>query len=178
MSLNPPPAVPESISRDEGRPTLALPALLEEAFIKHYAYAARLAYMLCGDPPTAEDIAHEALARSAPKLGDLPSEGVRPYLRRTLINLALSARRLQTRIALDEGHLESLEAPEVSPADQDIWSAVCALPARQRACVVLRFFEDLTESETASVLGCAVGTVKSQTSKALKKLRKEIAHES
>ena len=52
-----------------------------------------------------------------------------------------------------------------------MWQALGRLPARQRAVVVLRFYEDLTETDTAELLGCSVGTVKSQCSKALAKLR-------
>jgi DNA-directed RNA polymerase specialized sigma24 family protein len=60
-----------------------------------------------------------------------------------------------------------------------IWPLVCALPERQRAVVVLRYYEDLTETETAEILGCAVGTVKSQTHDAIRALRRglEAAHE-
>ena len=53
----------------------------------------------------------------------------------------------------------------------DLWAAMERLPRRMRAVIVLRFFEDLTEAQTADVLGCSVGTVKSQASKALAKLR-------
>jgi len=53
-----------------------------------------------------------------------------------------------------------------------LWPLVCALPERQRSVVVLRYYEDLTESETADVLGCAVGTVKSQAHDAMRALRR------
>ena len=59
-----------------------------------------------------------------------------------------------------------------------VWMQVCALPPRQRAALVLRYYEDLTETETAEVLGCSVGTVKSQVSDALANLRKRVGPES
>lgn len=78
------------------------------------------------------------------------------------------------------GELATEELPERTPASDhsettsaahDLWRAMDALPRRQRAEIVLRYFEDLTERETAEMLDCSVGTVKSQTSKALSKLR-------
>jgi len=57
-----------------------------------------------------------------------------------------------------------------------MWKAVLQLPTRQRACVVLRYYEDLTERETAAVMGCSVGTVKSQSAKALARLGEALGH--
>ena len=77
------------------------------------------------------------------------------------------------------GELATAELPErgtddtadAITAEHDLWAAMGRLPRRQRAVVVLRYFEDLTEVQTADALGCSVGTVKSQASKALAKLR-------
>ena len=59
-------------------------------------------------------------------------------------------------------------------SDYGLWTEIVALPLRQRACLVLRYYEDLSEIEVATLLGCSVGTVKSQTSRALTKLRKAV----
>jgi DNA-directed RNA polymerase specialized sigma24 family protein len=70
-----------------------------------------------------------------------------------------------------EGH-----AIDVGVLDRSLlWPLVCALPVRQRAVIVLRYYEDLTEAQIADVLGCAPGTVKSQTSAAMKALRRALA---
>ena len=63
------------------------------------------------------------------------------------------------------------DASAASDDSHDLWAAMGRLPRRQRAVVVLRYVEDLTEAQTAELLGCSVGTVKSQTSKALARLR-------
>ena len=58
-----------------------------------------------------------------------------------------------------------------------LWQAVLRLPRQQRACLVLRYYEDLTEPATAQALGCSVGSVKSHTNRALARLRKELDHD-
>jgi RNA polymerase sigma factor (sigma-70 family) len=99
-----------------------------------------------------------------------------PYLRRIAVNLWKNRLR---RLALEARHrnAEPATAPDPDPERTAVWTAVQTLPARQRATVVLRYYEDLTEAEIARVMGCSIGTVKSQTAKALTKLEQELADE-
>ena len=72
------------------------------------------------------------------------------------------------------GSAQARKPPESGVVDRDaVWAAVQSLPVRQRAVIVLRYYEDLSEAEIAQVLGCSRGTVKSQASAALKNLRGE-----
>jgi RNA polymerase sigma-70 factor (sigma-E family) len=155
---------------------------LRAAFEAHYERLVRLCSLLAGRREDAEDIVQEAfarLARDTGKLMSLPPEAVEPYLRRTAVNVWKNRWR---RLRVEHQHRQT--AGEVTGAEDrvglsfeerdDVWRAVLMLPPRQRACLVLRYYEDLTERDTARALGCSVGTVKSQTSKALAQLRKEV----
>lgn len=132
----------------------------------------RTAYLLTHDHALAEDLLQTALAKawfSWSRIEGRPE----PYVRKILVNTYASWWRRKWN-----GEQAYAEPPEPSPTttedpDQhhDIWEALGHLPRRQRAVIVLRFEEDLTEAETARVLGISVGTVKSQTSKALAALR-------
>jgi len=104
-----------------------------------------------------------------------------PYVRRMLVNAAVDRWRLLRRRPelpfASDGMLPAvaeLAGPDMTAtlADQDLlWRALASLPSGQRAVLVLRYYEDLTEAQTAAVLGCTVGSVKTQTSRALTKLR-------
>ena len=144
---------------------------LDDLFRDQYPALVRLAVAMTGDRDTAEDLAQEAFARAWPRIPRLRDPSAAPlYLRRTLINLA---RRGYQRRALDV-RARLHRADPTSDRDvvetMTVVAALQLLPARQRACVVLRFYEDLTEQATAQVLGVSVGTVKSQVHKALKRL--------
>lgn len=135
----------------------------------------RAAWLLTGDWAAAEDLVQTALVRAWPhwrRLDDEPA--AEAYVRRVMLNAYLSARRRRWRGETPTADLPEQPAPA---ADADLRGAlvdaVRRLPRRQRAVVVLRFFDDLTEAQAASVLGCSVGTVKSQTSKALAGLRRD-----
>jgi RNA polymerase sigma-70 factor (sigma-E family) len=136
----------------------------------------RTAYLLTGSRQDAEDLLQEALLRLARSWSRIDRETpVDGYLRRTLINLRTSnwrKRRIRSISVSDVPEISAHEAAiEDLPERQAIWLAPAELPPRMRAVLVLRFYEDLSEAESAAVLGCSVGTVKSQTSRALAKLR-------
>ena len=145
-------------------------------FAHHQPYVIRLAYLLCGDAHRAEDATAEAFARVYPhwRRGAVLDE--RAYLRRAVVNeirsrgrrSVLERREGERRTALGRGD----RATEEQVVDRELLlEALQRLPARQRAVVVLRFYEDLTEAATAEVLGMRIGTVKSQTSRAMDRLR-------
>ncbi len=133
----------------------------------------RTAYLLTHDHALAEDLLQTALAKAWFAWGRV-EDHPEAYVRRILVNTYATwwRRRWNGELATEE--LPERAAPQATDtveAGHDLWRAMERLPRRQRAVVVLRYFEDLTEAQTADVLGCAVGTVKSQASKALAKLR-------
>lgn len=137
----------------------------------------RTAYLLTGEPALAEDLLQTALAKAWPAWGRI--EGApQAYVRRVLVNTYATwwRRRWNGEVstgALPEqqhGHGAHVATGQVDDR-ADLWDALGRLPKRQRAAVVLRFYEDLSEAETAAILQCSIGTVKSQTSRALAKLR-------
>jgi RNA polymerase sigma-70 factor (sigma-E family) len=135
----------------------------------------RSAYLLVQDDGLAEDLVQTALTKAWFAWARI--EDPEAYVRRIMVTTATSWwRRRWTRETPAEQPLAHAEAPADPRLDrlaegQDLWTAIGHLPRRQRAVVVLRFVEDRTEAEVASLLGCSVGTVKSQCSKALAKLR-------
>lgn len=148
------------------------------AFEKHYIPLLRLCALLSGSRAEAEDIVQEAFVKVAPKIGELEQEAIGPYLRRIVVNLWRNQRRrLATEIRALGRLWVARSVVEGSTEEHDeVWRLVFHLPPRRRACVVLRYYEDLPEAEVAAVLGCSVGTVKSQTSRALATLQKELEH--
>jgi RNA polymerase sigma-70 factor (sigma-E family) len=138
---------------------------------------ARLAYLMSGDKATAEDIVAEAFARSWTPWRHGTVDELGPYVRRTVVNLCLQGQR---RRFLERRAIERVRARPEARSDEpgdavahllDLRRALLALSVEHRAVVVLRFFADLSEEETADVLQLPIGTVKSRTSRALKALR-------
>ena len=132
----------------------------------------RFAFLLVGDHGHAEDLLQTALFRTA-RRWRTARERPGAYTRRTLVNLVKDRARTTHR-RVGEASLE-WDAPAAGPGpieDRDVLLQACRrLPARQRATLVLRFFEDLSVEQTAAILRCSAGTVKSQTHKALAALR-------
>jgi RNA polymerase sigma-70 factor (sigma-E family) len=132
----------------------------------------RTAYLLCGDRGHAEDLVQTALLRTA-RRWTAARQDPGAYARRVLVNLAKDRWR-DLRRRPGEKALEIDVAIPVTDgvADRDqLLRAARTLPAGQRAVLVLRYFDDLSVAETAAALGCSEGTVKSQTARALDRLR-------
>ena len=132
----------------------------------------RTAYLLTHDHALAEDLVQAALTKAWLTWARVHTDP-EAYVRRILVTTYASWWRRKWRDEKPTAVIEDAEPASGSDRDQqyDLWEAMARLPRRQRAVVVLRYVEDLTEAETASLLGCSVGTVKSQASKALAKLR-------
>jgi RNA polymerase sigma-70 factor (sigma-E family) len=130
----------------------------------------RTAYLLTHDHGRAEDLLQTALTKAWFSWSRVDSPEA--YVRRIMVNTYASwwRRRWNGEHATDEVPERSAQASDQDGA-ADLWTALGNLPRRMRAVVVLRYFEDLTETETAALLGVSVGTVKSQTAKAFAKLR-------
>ena len=150
-------------------------ALLYE---RHYAELVRLAFALTSDWDLAEELAQEAFLRVWRSWGSIRDQQSAPaYLRATVVNLARRSvrRMLQERRAWRD--IDDRRSADPG-ASVDLLRALARLPAGKRACVVLRFYLDLSEADTAAALGVSVGTVKSQTAKALRRLQQLLAEPS
>lgn len=134
------------------------------------------AYLLTGDPHSAEDLVQTTLAKVYLAWDRVSAaDSVDAYARRMLVNEHTSGwRRLwrQREIVSDtSSHDVPVSGQEYDGVRETLWEAVRGLPERQRAVVVLRYYEQLSEKETADALGVSTGTVKSQASRALATLR-------
>ena len=137
---------------------------------------ARTAYLLTGNPHDAEELVQESLMRAWTRW-DLVSAAGSPtaYVHRILVSRSVSRwRAVRRRLALESLTSEAPEprdGPVVEARDDELWELVLTLPPRQRAVMVLTYYEDLADDEIARVLTCSVGTVKSQRAKSLRSLR-------
>lgn len=137
----------------------------------------RTGYLMCGDWHRAEDAAQEALIRRYRNWHRIERrEGVRAWAKKTTLRILIDESRRPWRREQPTAELFPTGQSAV-PADHSVenrealMTALLSLPPRRRACVVLRYYEDLSVAQTAEVLGCAEGTVKRQTHEALQALR-------
>jgi RNA polymerase sigma-70 factor (sigma-E family) len=133
----------------------------------------RSAYLLVQDEGLAEDLLQTALTKAW--FAWTRIEDPEAYVRRIMVTTSASWWRRRWTGETPTDGLEPTHAAQLDePGNaQDLWMAIGHLPRRQRAVVVLRYLEDRTEADTASLMGCSVGTVKSQCAKALAKLRSD-----
>jgi RNA polymerase sigma-70 factor (sigma-E family) len=141
----------------------------------------RYAVMLTGDPHTAQDLVQETMVRVQMKWHRVGRTDVPEiYVKRMLTNAYIDHRRgpWLRRVLLrgEPAAIERLQPAVADPADQAVerdrvWQLLATMPPRQRAALVLRFYEDLGDAEIAEVLDCAVGTVRANISRGLATLR-------
>jgi len=153
---------------------------MAELYARYVPSGIRLAYLLTGDRPQAEDLAQEAFIRCVGRFSHLRSHAAfEAYLRRAIVNLhtsGLRRRRLEREWLQREGHRVATAASPQGDvgARADLWSALATLPPRQRAALVLRYYEDLSERDTAEALGCTLAAVKSLVARGSETLRTQL----
>lgn len=153
-----------------------MPESFEQFVTARDAALWRSAWMLTGDDRLAEDLLQTALAKSWPAYDRVRRHGgsFEAYVRRALVTTYATWWRRKWR-----GETPMAEPPSAVAADEtetlaqrrDVMAALATLSPRQRAVVVLRYFDDLTEAETAQHLGCSIGTVKAHHARAIRSLR-------
>lgn len=148
-----------------------------DAFVRaHHVGLVKYAVLLCGSRAQAEDIVHDVLTRVYPRWADITARpgSVLAYVRRAVTNEHVSwRRRWSTRTTVLVEDLTPFDAPApVAPTgDDQLWRSLQGLPARQRAALVLRYYEGLDDDEVAECLECRPGTVRSLVSRGLATLR-------
>ena len=153
---------------------------LADLYARHADEALRLAYLLTGDRALAEDLVQDAFVRVAGRLLHLRDPGgFHAYLRKTIVNLARSHFRHR---AVERRFLERQAAPPpVEPDDvpdrERLRRALMDLPIGQRTAIVLRYFEDLSEAQTADLMGRHAAAIKSLVSRAMVTLRTTVGED-
>ncbi len=141
----------------------------EDCYREHFRSMVRVAFLLIGSPETAQDVVQDAFVRLHRRWASVQQPAA--YVRRSVVNGCHSHHRrlrLERRRRPDPRDLATdLDADEIT-------DALAALPHRQRAALVLRFYLDLPDAEAAEILGCRVGTVGSLVHRGLAQLRKDI----
>lgn len=150
---------------------------IAELYLRHAAHSVQLAFLLTGNRETAEDLVQDAFVRLFGRFHDIRNPAsFDVYLRRTIVNLSRDRFRRagseRDYLAQHASGYSASTAPSSQIEDREIIRrALEALPHRQRAALVLRFFADLSEQQTAEVLQCSVSAVKSLVTRATGTMR-------
>ena len=167
--------------RDGEPEAVRLPGRFEYFYLQEYPKVVALVYVLLGSRTGAEDIAQEAFLRAYRDWDRVDSyDHQAAWVRRVAANLATSGLRRRLVEARVLGRLAGRPEPTVEPlagGDAQFWAAVRALPRRQAQAVALYYFQDLSVQQTATVLGCAEGTVKAHLAKARRTLARQLQPE-
>lgn len=151
---------------------------LGDLYVRHAPEGIGLAFLLTGDRALAEDLVQEAFARLVGRLGHLREpQAFGAYLRRTIVNLVTSYfrhRRVERAYLERVAGRREVQTNPNSELDERMHEALLGLPKRQRAAIVLRFYEDLSDVQTAEILRCSAGTVRSLVSRGMQTLRSEL----
>ena len=151
---------------------------LDDLYVRDMPGAVRLAALITGDAGLAQDIAHDAFLRSVGRFRHLRQpEAFEAYLRRAVVNACTSYfRRRKVEATYVRG-----QARHQAPVDElnhgrrdELRNALLALPPRQRAAVVLRYYADLSEQQAGEALGCSAAAVRSMVARAMERLRERI----
>ncbi len=158
------------------------PGGLTELYVRHAPAAVRSAFLITGDAELARDIAQEAFIRVAGRFRHLRfPDAFDAYLRRTIVNLCTSHFRHQ-RVERDyvaresTRHASTVEGPDLGAADE-LRRALRSLPVRQRAAIVLRYYEDLPEERVAEIMRCSVPAARSLVARGMETLRSIVRSE-
>jgi RNA polymerase sigma-70 factor (sigma-E family) len=146
---------------------------LTDLYLTHYQALIRLAALLLDDLPSCEDVVQEAYVRLAASAKLPVGDGALPYLRQTVVNLSRSTLRrrlLAARRRSVEPLFSGADPVEELSQRDELVGALRLLPRRQREVIALRYFLDLSESETARVLGVSSGAAKAYASRGLTRL--------
>lgn len=146
-------------------------------FQAEYPTLLRFAYFVCRDRALAQDLVQDAFVRVYRAGGRVEEATFGAYARTTIVNLSRSAFRRRARESSAPAP-EGAVAPHDAGARDEMWRAMQALSPRQRAVIALRYYEDLSEKETAAALGITAGSVKQHTDRAMTKLRAVLGRQS
>jgi RNA polymerase sigma-70 factor (sigma-E family) len=141
----------------------------------------RTAYLMCGDWDLASDYVQDALVRVYRHWPKLRSEAqAHAYARKAVVSVVIDAKRRRSSTEVPVASVVDRAGADVTTRSDDhdlLGRCLAQVPARQRACLVLRHYDDLSVSEVATILGCSEGTVKSQTARGLEHLQEVFARE-